>query len=470
MPNSQLESIRNLLENQRAEIALVKLLSPNQDNEKNQIYLGTSDSLLSQFPGELSFLGGSQSGAKSHSDLGRGKEVLSLNFSWLGIDGVRSPAPQTKLIYYFQYPEIRMSGFLTGSPEAPRALRRRFQDEYQWRVLILGISGNEVFGMVITDRNGEGLLDEFRGLPRFPGQELLLQLPLTSQSSATNLHSLSNELADIAGIWHPGVRLGGNPPALTPYQGPQGSGWTLEALLSIPMNSRSEPDKFGYEMKVLAHTGALSLITSEPDFGLRKELGLSDFLHRYGWPGKKDDGSFRFNGEHNTLRPYPASGAQVEIDHWDAAINGPDGTGEPTVMVIHEDTGAVLAGWTLESLAAKWSKKHAGCIYVEYDRYPEREGLASHYRYGPRAYCGLGTSVNNLLRALSSGLVFLDPGDRVSKDGEEKHRMQWRTKSIRGQRLPDRLPALYNDWQVIELCDESDLAKAPIEFDVSREP
>ena len=161
MSNSILIAIQELLEKRHVEIAHVKVLSKNQDNEKNQIYLGASDSLLSQFPGEISFLSDSQSRAKSHSDLGKGKEVLSLNFSWLGLDGASSPAPNAKLIYYFQYPEIRMSGFLNGSPEPPRALRRRFQDEYQWRVLILGISGDEVFGMVITDRDGEGLIDEF---------------------------------------------------------------------------------------------------------------------------------------------------------------------------------------------------------------------------------------------------------------------------------------------------------------------
>ena len=443
------------------EQVIVKVLAPNQDNEKNQVYLGTKDSLLTLLPGTLSFLAESRSVAKRHSQLGIGKEVLHLNFSWISDSGDLNPAPHAKVICYLQYPELRFSGFLKDCSDAPRSLRRDSQDDYQWRVLFLGVKGEEVIGSVVTDRNGERLLSKISELPLLPGQDLIRVLPLANSLDSPDLTALLDELGEAAGNWHEAMALtaGADRPSLRQSQ--QGSGWTLEALLGIPMNSTKGPDKFGYEIKALAPKSAISLITSEPDFGLRKELGLSEFLHGFGWQGTKNDGSFRFNGEHNTQRPYHKSGARVLIDHWDYQANGPDGTGEPVVRLVHESSGAVLAGWSLGSLTEKWNKKHSGCVYVEYQRFPVKGSLASHYRYGPTAYCGLGTSVNRLLRGLASGLVYLDPGDRVDVNGKEKHRMQWRSKPIRNHSLSSRLPELYADWEPVRLWDLGDATTVP---------
>ena len=104
------------------EQVIVKVLAPNQDNEKNQVYLGTKDSLLTLLPGTLSFLAESRSVAKRHSQLGIGKEVLHLNFSWISDSGDLNPAPHAKVICYLQYPELRFSGFLKDCSDAPRSL------------------------------------------------------------------------------------------------------------------------------------------------------------------------------------------------------------------------------------------------------------------------------------------------------------------------------------------------------------
>lgn len=424
----------------------VKMLSLNQDNEKNQVYLGTEDTLLSVFPGGLTYSAKSESTKKRHSAPGVGKLVLNLDFSWLWPDGSTTRAPHGKIIYYFQYPEIRFSGFLRGAVKSPRALRRDEQDPYGRRALVLGIRGDETLGTVVTDIDGPALINELDRLQPLPGQTLIKVLPLPQTTTSTNLPLLLQELQSIAGVWHPAQFFGRNDPSPVRKQAQQGSGWTLEAVLGIRHNSVSGPDKHGYELKVLSPSGPLSLITTEPNSGDRHDLGLTAYLHKYGWPGTKNDGSYRFNGEHNTARPYRKSGAIVVIEHWDAALNAPDGSGTPEVKLVKQSTGEVVAGWSLDLLKKKWGNKHDGCIYVEYSRRPPKGGLATDYRFGNLVYCGLGTSVNHLLRALSDCVVYFDPGDRVLANGDEKARWQWRIHNTKGLPLTKRLPVLYNNW------------------------
>ena len=429
------------------EKVFVKMLSLNQDNEKNQIYLGTEDTLLSVFPGKLTYSSKSDSTKKRHSAPGVGKLVLNLDFAWLWPDGSTTKAPDGKIIYYFQYPEIRFSGFLRGAQRSPRALRRNEQDEFGRRALVFGIKGEQTLGAVVTDLDGPALINELATLQPMPGQSLIKVLPLPDSTSSTNLSSLLHELESIAGKWQPAQFFGKDDLAPKPKQAQQGSGWTLEALLGIRHNSMSGPDKYGYELKVLSPRGPLSLITTEPNSGIRHDLGLTEYLHQFGWPGTKADGSHRFNGEHNTSRPYKKSGAIIIIEHWDASLNAPDGSGPPQVKLVMRDTGEVIAGWSLDLLKQKWGNKHEGCVYVEYSRQPLKGALASDYRFGDLAYSGLGTSVNHLLRALSDSTVYFDPGDRVLADGKEKARWQWRIKNTKGAPLTTRLPTLYNDWQ-----------------------
>jgi len=433
------------------EKVLVKVLARNQDNEKNQVYLGMDDMLLSVFPGKILYSAKSESTKKRNSHPGVGKVTLSLTFSWLWADGSESSAPHAKIIYYFQYPEIRLSGFLRGCARSPRAMRREEQDEFGRRVLLLGIRDDEVLGVLATDQDGLRLIDELEGLPVLPGQQTMRIFPIPKSVKSTNLPKLLMELRELAGVWQPAQKFGKNDLTPVPRKSQQGSGWTLEALLGIKMNSIAGPDKYGYEIKVLPPKSALSVITSEPDFGYRKEHPLIDFLWNYGWPGTKGDGSYRFNGEHNTVRPYSRSKAIIVLDHWDMENNAPDGSGTPAVRLVYQPSGQVLAGWSYDKLAEKWSHKHDGCVYVEYHRRPLNGGFATDYMYGSRVYCGLGTSINHLFRALRDGIVYLDPGDRVLENGDTKNRMQWRVKNTKALPLVDRLPQLYVDWQEYQI-------------------
>lgn len=441
---------------------IVKVLAANQDNDKNQVYLGMDDSLLGMLPGKLEYSAlPSSSQKKRHSAPGIGIETLHIDFRWLWPDGRDAHAPHAKLIYYFQYPELRFSGFLRGCPRGPSALRRNYQDDYGHRALIMGVNESTVYGTVVTDRDSPALLSYLSSLPHLDAMShgVLRTLSTNPDHSGTNLEQLITELGRCSERWWPAQYLANveEGPVLAGNQ--QASGWTLESLLGIPRNSIAGPDKLGFEIKALASHGPLSITTTEPDFGYRKDHTLTEFLTRFGWPGMRNDGSLRFNGRHDTKRVYAKSEAKVFIENWSIDTNGPDGQGEPRVVLLHVPTGEVMAGWSFDVLANKWAKKHSGCIYVEYERFPGGRlhgEHPSHYLYGPWAYCGIGTSINRLIGMLAKGLVYLDPGDRVLADGNAKKRMQWRMSGSQRDPLSEQLSHLYAEWRPVRIGNNHD--------------
>src|SRR5258707_14562892 len=93
---------------------LCKPLAEN-DNSKNQVYLGPGFTALNMLP---------------HGDVVPDKSSKepnfksSLEFAWIDEDLKLSRAPGAQLILYPDYPEVRLSGFLRGSETAPSALMR----------------------------------------------------------------------------------------------------------------------------------------------------------------------------------------------------------------------------------------------------------------------------------------------------------------------------------------------------------
>ena len=193
-------------------------------------------------------------------------------------------------------------------------------------------------------------------------------------------------------------------------------------------------------------------MTPEPDFGYRYDEGLSAFLHKFGWPGTKNDGSQRFNGKHNTRTTYKKSGLKLEIENWDLVKNSPTGHGEPNVLLIDPLTDEIAAGWSFTKLAEKWGRKHAGAMYVTAHKYKSEPGpFATHYSYGVDVHCGQGTSAILLLEAIGLGVVYLDPGDRVNESGEEKKRTQWRISKGRGTTFASTLAPLYDQMKTFQI-------------------
>lgn len=431
---------------------LVKILAKNQDNEKNQIYLGKSLSLSSYLPGRVRLRLASNSSTKPRSNPGSPIVALELDFGWLWPGEKPSPAPRASIIEYSQYPEVRFSGFLAGTNHGPDALRRERQDEYGGRALILGVADEHIFGAVVTEAAEPRAFREVSALQEWDLDPLLKSLNLEPSRSETvvDKDSLLEELRALAGKAHHPQRLrkSGGPVEFV-KGGRQAGGWTLEALLGIPMNSKSEPDKFGFEIKAVGGS-RVSLITTEPDFGFRAEQGVSEYLLRFGRPAQTGEGKLVFSGIHRCGQKNSSSGAHLSIENWDFMEGRPNGQGQPNVVLLDTNTDEVISGWSFEKLGASWSKKHAGAIFVEATQVRASNGEIEGYRFGPASILGLGTSALRLVSAIGRGEVFLDPGDTMASGAKPHARTQWRISGNITTNLPLRLGPLYN-----QLTEES---------------
>src|SRR5690606_19684747 len=74
-----------------------------------------------------------------------------LDFCWLTEEGRLAVAPHAKMIFYPQYPEVRFSGFLKGSKDAPSTLwSKEKRGTESGRILLLGLgNGRKVIGLTL---------------------------------------------------------------------------------------------------------------------------------------------------------------------------------------------------------------------------------------------------------------------------------------------------------------------------------
>ncbi len=418
---------------------ILKYLSPNQDNEKNQIYFGPNLTLVQYFPGVIQLRKGSTSTTKNRSKAGSPIVASKLDFSWLWPDQEISAAPQAKIIEYSQYPEVRFSGFHQGSIHSPRALLKAEQHNYGQRVLALGISGEKTFGAVLTDVSSAALISELKECSPWEFNTLFQILPTGKPEASISSGSLIKELRELAGIQHSPVRLKRIDEPLEPInQGGQAGGWTLEALLGIAVNSKREPDKYGFEIKAVG-SSRISLITTEPDLGFKAKHGLVEYLNTFGRPAQSGINKRVFSGVHKCGVVNSQTGALLSICHWDHERNQPNGEGQPDIHLTHVATGKLISGWTFKKVGDSWTKKHAGAVYVETKK------IAGGYIYGPRTVVGKGTSALRFLQQVSTGAIFLDPGDSNSPSGGQHARTQWRINGNIQTTLLKRLTPLYEN-------------------------
>jgi len=398
----------------------LKRLAHN-DNEKNQIYLAPSlDGLARALGARLSPGSASESTRKPASSAGQPKTFAHLDWVWI-CDGPDETAPSTKLIHYFQYPEVRLSGFLAGCRNPPDALRRRRLDDYGDRILLFGSDGTRTFGTVITSTPGVPLPDPPEARP-CPLSDVLLEIRLEKPRDT------ESAIHDLLGIWHPTVRLPHAGRPAIPFSGPQAPGYTLEALLGVPTNATAGPDHLGSELKTFQFSRKATLMTPVADRGEEKRLGARDFLQAHGHPGQ-DGRSVRFTGTYRAGRVVRDRTLQM---------TGRTGHVLTTraVDLIDVQSQVNLAGWTTEHLGNSWLKKHDSAFYVEYERDKTRCLVRFLGFYRCRH-----TSPERLLRAIDDGIVFYDPAHTL-KSNKLKVRPQWRISTSR-RTLPDTLCRLY---------------------------
>lgn len=418
------------MKNNGAKYFYAKILSAN-DNSKNQVYLGSDFTSLNIIP---------YSSVEEDSSLRAGsvrdRAKAQVSFFWLDADGC-SPAPNTQLILYPKYPEVRISGFLLGAERSPSELMKSRE---AGRVLFLGIcSDGRVLGHVVSAVSS--LAHEIKeAAPSLETIGVFFDLQPFLQTGRDSRETLLDTLHSIhMKGWINSQRLNGTGQVI-PYNARNGGGYTLEAELGISPNGRSEPDFLGWEVKqygvsdFVRYTpkSPVTLMTPEPTAGLYKEQGVETFLRRHGYPdtsGKEN--RINFGGVYATSRSFH------HMTRLALRLKGYD----PDKQKITDMNGGILlldrdeniaASWSFSGLLEHWNRKHAKAVYVP----SLMQGPPAEYRYGSMIQLCEETDFLLFLKALSEGAVYYDPAIKMEQNNAGKiiikRRSQFR---IRHQQL-----------------------------------
>jgi hypothetical protein len=394
--------------------AFCKPLAEN-DNSKQQIYLGGNLDVVQMFPFQQveACANGKDSTYKA-----------KLDFLWID-DGTTERATGAQLILYPQYPEVRLSGFLRGCKIAPNEnlrpipkANRRFNNGQDGRILFFGITSNGETLAYLASADSR-IAQEFqhrKASREFQQESVFFNLPLLERDSKSILLARLAEIRDFG--WHPSIRLN-KTGIIVPYKARNGGGYTLEALLGIIPNGRSEPDFLGWEIKAFG-SDRITLMTPEPDGGMYGDRGVKAFVRKFGAP--TGDDTIYFTGTYRVNQRNEKSGLTLVVRGFDPArkmIDDVDGAVE-----LLTDTGRCAASWSFGDLMIGWNKKHAQAAYVPY--VSEKE-MSPAYRYFSPALMGVGTDLNRYLSALCGGLVIFDPGSKVMNASTAKSTVKARS-------------------------------------------
>ena len=395
--------------------AFCKPLAEN-DNSKQQIYLGSSLEVVQMFP--FRKVESTQKGKKS-------TYKAKLDFYWVG-DDFSEQAIGAQLILYPQYPEVRLSGFLQGCTRAPNEyLRpvpkesRRFNNGSDGRVLFFGITGNgETLAYLAHAESMPAKEFQHNNLTgQYKQENVFFNLPLRERDSKT---ALLERLSTIRkGGWHPSIKLN-RAGEIEPYKARNGGGYTLEALLGIIPNARSAPDFMGWEIKAYSGKSRITLMTPEPNGGMYGDEGVKAFVSKFGAPAKND--TLYFTGTHCINKRNSKTGLTLFVRGFDLArrtimdVNG--------AVELLTDTGLCAAAWSFSDLMISWNKKHAQAAYIHYKS--AKEGTPA-YSYLSPALLGEGTDFSRYLSAICKGLVIFDPGSKVMNASTAKSSVKARS-------------------------------------------
>lgn len=430
---------------------LYKVL-PRNANSKNQVYLASDFSELGKIPS-----GAVTAHQSTSRKRGKQKAVFrsALMFYWLDRNGVPHHAPKAQLIFYPQYPEVRLSGFLQGCRNAPTSLWvKERRGEVPDRILLLGI-GVEHKIVAITLPPESPAAKEIRATEPHSAYGALSILLLPGQEEENGFLELMRALCDIyRRSWLPSTRLNSDG-QFVPCKAPNCNGNTLEALLGIRSNGYSLPDFRGWEVKARQVSNVdkpgkskVTLFTPEPSDGMYKTAGVTAFLRRYGYPdtkGRADrlnvGGIYRVGSP-----PHPRTGLRLVLDGFNAYTKEYASTGAIHLL---DNKDNVAAAWPFTKLLDHWKIKHAHAVFVPAQR---REVPNLEYRFGCRVLLGEGAEFALLLSAVNEGRVYYDPGikleDASTQSPKQKKRSQFRVSS-------SDLGGLYQSSRIVDACEEA---------------
>lgn len=444
------DTLRREFISRGTDYVIVKTLGPN-NNSKQQIYLapGLNDLRMIPMGPPVAHPGTS---SKAHERASR-IFACGLRYSWWTPDG-DAPAPEAKLIYYPQYPEVRLSGLLRGSPSAPNHLLRIDRRGTEpGRVLLLGVSPSNAAILAVLVGSDTPVAKELATQPLEPAGSFRLW-PLERSVQGDPWRQLADELLAVSRMgFVPGQRLGADGPA--PYHAPNAGGYTLEALLGITSNALGGPDLLGYEVKQfrvsrLDAPGAkvITLMDVSPDHGIFARNDKVAFIKSHGRHNEAAN-RYDFNGRHFHNVRNSTTGATLKVLGYDGSST-PDTKGE---ILLESDTGLCLMSWSFARLLDHWRRKHAHAVYVpSISRTPGAPAVSGQipraFRFGRIVYRGEGTSFIRFLDAVLCGAVCIDPAINAKPVASG----QWRAKVRTGFRISfPKLALLYDKFEEIDL-------------------
>ena len=413
-----------------------KLLAEN-DNSKNQVYLGPDFSALSLFPNH---------GIFSEGNPAKPIYKAMLDFWWLSPLGSLSNAPGAKLILYPQYPEVRFSGFLIGCRDAPNSL---LNQRLKNRVLFMGVhTDGRIIGYA-TDGESE-LSVEFRSKHPTTTIGVFVELNLPVSNAADSPRSgLLKELRRIHELgWIVSKRLSRKGEVL-PCKAQNCGGYTLEAELGVTPNGRSEPDYLGYEVKQTAvpsfdrlDSGVITLMTPEPTGGIYSEQGPAKFVREFGYSDKRGrDDRMNFGGIFRSGRRHAGTNLTLMLLGYDKGkITNTDGA-----IALLDDSGRVAASWDFGGLMAHWTRKHAHAVYVPSMM---RSEPLREYRFAENVRLAEQPDFIRLLNAFHNGVIYYDPGIKLEQASSSKPKIKLRSQF----RIKSRdIPEIYGKVETVDV-------------------
>lgn len=418
------KNLKALFINQGCKKLYLKKLSPN-DNSKNQVYLGGNFEILNILP--ISEIKSEEAG-----DWNKERFKASLSFSWLNDDGNLYPAPNSQLILYPKYPEVRFSGFLSKCDCPPSEL---MSQRLLGRVLFFGVSNSgNVIGYVAA-QNSEIAL-ELQEINFDPDYGVFKVFELNSGFSDRDKLLLELNRIHNKG-WMESKRLDSKGNILSCTASNCG-GYTLEAELGIRPNGYSEPDYLGWEVKQFGvsnfekvNSSVITLMTPEPNGGVYKDLGADEFLRMYGYKdrsGKEGrDDRINFGGIHKSGEKHSLTNLEMKLIGFDldsSKIRNSNGR-----IALIDINGNEAASWSFTSMLTHWNRKHNQACYV-----PSLTDISEvrKYKYGNRIILGSGTDFQLFLKQFALGNIYYDPGikmENASTKPKIKKRSQFRIKS-----------------------------------------
>lgn len=416
-----LENLKKLFIDNGCQKIYVKKLSPN-DNSKNQVYLGGSFEILNILP--LSEIKTEEAG-----NWNRERFKASIDFSWINDNGNIYPAPNSQLILYPKYPEVRFSGFLTKCENPPSELMtQRLAD----RLLFLSVTDiGKILGYVASPDSEITKEFDKTSFADEIGVFKVIELPKT----INNRERLFAELLRIHQLdWITSKRLDkdGN---ISPCLSSNCGGYTLEAELGITPNGYSEPDFLGWELKQFGvknfdriTSSVITLMTPEPTEGIYKTQGTKEFLHQYGYAdktGRKD--RINFGGIHRAGIRHISTNLEMQLIGYDTESGKIRNSNGRIALV--DINGNEAAAWSFSSMLLHWNRKHNQACYV-----PSLSDTSGNrkYKYGNKIILGTGTDFQLFLKQMALGNIYYDPGikmENVSTKPKIKRRSQFRIKS-----------------------------------------